>query len=88
MEMNDIQFRILDSIYFVEPFEKILEEVGEKENIVAAELKDLIRKGWVHVMEFQTDKGDFVKTFYYDTDNMRAFSYLASKEGLVHHNRR
>ena len=85
-EMNEIQFQILDSLYFVEPFDNILAEVKGTEPIVASELKSLIRLGWVQVMDFDTQLGDFKKTMFYDSDNMRAFSYLATKEGMLRHN--
>lgn len=84
--MNEIQFQILDSLYFVEPFDNILSEVKAPENVVASELKTLIRLGWVQVMDFDTQIGDYKKTMFYDSDNMRAFSYLATKEGMLRHN--
>ena len=82
-EITDIQFRILDSLYFVEPFEKIVEESGQSTYVVADELKTLISRGWVQVMEFDKESGDFVKTIFYDSDNMHDFHFLATKEGML-----
>ncbi len=86
--LSEIQFKILDSIYFVEPFLNIVEEVGESEYVVGAELKTMIHKGWIQVMEFDKAKGDFMRTLIYDGDNMKDFSFLATKEGLFQHNSR
>ena len=85
-ELNEVQFRILDAIYFVESLEHILEDVGEPEPVVRDELRTMIDRGWVHVMAFDEAKGDFIRTAIYDTDNMQEYSYLASKDGLLKHN--
>ena len=87
-EITDIQFRILDSLYFVEPFDKIVEESGESSYIVADDLKTMISRGWVQVMEFDKKTGDFAKTIFYDSDNMREFHFLATKDGMLRHNGR
>ena len=39
-------------------------------------------------MFFDENKQEFIKTFFYDSDNMRAYSYLATKDGLLAHNSR
>ncbi len=85
-ELNDIQWQILDSVYFVESFEHILEEVDAKAAIVADELKTMIARGWIQVMDFDGERGDFVKTIFYDSDNMHAYRYLATRQGLMKHN--
>ena len=84
--LTEIQFQILDSIYFVEPFARILEEVEASTAIVADELRTLIDKGWVQVMAFDVKENDYLRTLYYDTDHMEEFAYLATKEGLLKHN--
>mgnify|MGYP001347513760 CR=1 FL=1 len=86
MELTDLQFRILDSIYFVEPFEKIVEESGAPEKVVADELKTMISRRWVQVMKFDPNRNDFVTTLFYDGDNLKECSFLATKEGLLLHN--
>lgn len=85
-ELNDIQFSILDSLYFVEEFDTIVSESGAPEAIVADELKNLIHQQLVQVMRYDNDAGDYVKSVIYDTDDMRAYQYLATKEGLLRHN--
>ncbi len=84
--LNDIQFQILDAIYFVEPFANILEEVDANRPIIIDELRTMIDKGWVQVMIYEQAKGDFVKTSIFDTDHLEEYHFLATKDGLLKHN--
>lgn len=84
-KLNSIQYRILDRLYFTEPFENLLAEVSEPEPIVADELKTLIMKGYVQVMDYDQENGNWKKSLIYDTDNMRAFSYRATNGGIEQH---
>lgn len=88
MELNDTQFAILDALYFVEPFQHIVEEVGEPRAVVGAELKTLIDRRLVQVMEFDPHRQDYVKTPFLDGDKLDEYHYLATKEGLLAHNGR
>jgi len=85
-ELNDVQFDILDAIYFVEPLENILAEVDAPRAVVLDELRTMIDKGWVQVLRFDEDSGDYVRTAIYDSDQMGDFRYLATKDGLMKHN--
>jgi len=87
-ELDDIAFDILNCIYFVEPFDKILEEVNYPANIVADVLKSLIQRKLVVAMFWSEELQEYKRSFIYDADNMRAYSYLATKEGLMAHNSR
>ncbi|MDZ4668113.1 MAG: hypothetical protein SGJ00_09525 [bacterium] len=87
-EIDDIEFDILNCLYFVEPFEKILEEVPFSPSVVGDVLKTLISKKMVVAMKWDEEKQDYMRSFIYDTDNMHAYSYLATKEGLLAHNSR
>jgi hypothetical protein len=86
--LSDVEYDILNAIYFVEPFQNILEECDATEPVVADALKQLIHKKYVTPMLFDEEKQEYVRSFFYDSDNMRAYSYLATKEGLLAHNRR
>ncbi|MEM6263575.1 MAG: hypothetical protein AAGI38_13770 [Bacteroidota bacterium] len=85
-ELNEVQFQILDSVYFVEPFDNILQEVDHPMPVVRDELRTMIDKGWIQVMEFVEERGDYRRTPIFDTDNMQDYAYLATKEGLLRHN--
>jgi hypothetical protein len=87
-EIDDIEFDILNCLYFVEPFEKILEEVPFSPAVVGDVLKTLIHKKMVVAMKWDEEKQDYLRSFIYDSDNMHAYSYLATKEGLMAHNSR
>jgi hypothetical protein len=84
-ELNDVQFDILDAIYFVEPLANILEEVDAPRAVVLDELRTMIDRGWVQVLRFDEARGDYVRTAIYDSDQMGDFRYLATKDGLMKH---
>ena len=85
-EMNEVQFQILDAVYFVESFDNIFEEVGEPKPVLIDELRNLIDKGWLQVMEYSSAQSDYVRTAIFDTDNLDQYYFLATKEGLLKHN--
>jgi hypothetical protein len=37
-------------------------------------------------MKWDEKTKEFIRSFIYDSDNMRAYHYLATKEGLIAHN--
>jgi hypothetical protein len=86
--LTDVEFEILNVIYFVEPFDKIVEEVNIPENILADALKFLIDHKLAVAMRWDEHKHDYTRSFIYDTDNMRAYAYLVTKDGLLAHNSR
>ena len=83
--LNSIQFKILNSLYFEESFETLLEEVGESEPVVADELKTMIDKRLVKVLQYDESKGRYSDSFYYDADNLRDFYYRATNQGVSLH---
>jgi hypothetical protein len=85
-ELNDVQFRILDAVYFVEPLSHILEDVGGPASIVLDELRQMIDKGWIQVMEYDAARRDYVRTPFYDSDHLEEYHFLATKAGLLKHN--
>jgi hypothetical protein len=87
-KLSDIEYDILNAIYFVEPFETLRAECNAPANIIADVLKQLIDKKYVTPMQFDEVKQEYVRTFFYDSDNMNAYYYLATKEGLMIHNSR
>jgi len=88
MEMTDLQFRILDCLYFVEPFPRIVEEVSEPPAVVADELKTMIHRRWVQVFIFDEQKNDYFPSPTHDVDHFERYAFLATKEGLLRHNGR
>lgn len=88
MELTPLQYEILDKIYFVEPFKHIVDEVNAPANIIIDELKNLLVKRWVQVLQYDDTLKDYVKTEIYDADNMQDYFFLITKEGLLKHNGR
>ncbi len=84
--MNDIQWDIIDKLYFVEPYQTLLNEVAVPENILRNELKALIHKGWVQIMKFDENIQDYIPTPFLNTDDLQSCYFLATKEGLLNHN--
>jgi hypothetical protein len=87
-ELTDVEFDVLNAVYFIEPFDKILEEVHYPENIVSDSLKFLITRKYISAMKWDAKRKEHVRTFFYDSDNMRAYQYLITKDGLLAHNSR
>lgn len=87
-ELSDIAHDILNCLYFVEPFDRIVEECGIDRNIVADELKQLIARRLVSPMRYDEVEKEYIRSFIYDSDNMNHYSYLATKDGLMAHNGR
>jgi hypothetical protein len=85
-ELNDVQFRILDAVYFVEPFERIAEEAGAPLPVIVDEMRYLIDRGWIQVMQFDPERNDYVRTGIFDTDHLEQYHFLATKAGLLKHN--
>jgi hypothetical protein len=80
--LNDIQINILRALTFVEPFDTLVQEIAAPEPVIGAELKSLISKRLVQVMHNDPKTGTMKRSFYFDGDNMRAFSYVITSQGM------
>jgi hypothetical protein len=81
-ELNDIQVRILRALTFVEPFDTLVEEIPYPEPVIGAELKTLIAQRFVQPMQADKKTGAYQRSFVFDSDNMRAFLYIATSQGI------
>lgn len=88
MELNDAQFAVMDTLYFVEPFHAIVEESGLSAAVVKDELRNLIALRYVQVMAYDEKSKDYVRSTMYDADRMGDYFYLATREGLLKHSGR
>jgi hypothetical protein len=84
--MSDIEFEILDELYFVSSFEELLKNVSFGETELKEELQSLIKKGWVKGLDITSD--DVVSDLEKINKNIYQYNYLATKEGLLAHNSR
>lgn len=83
IELTEMQTQILRSLTFPEPFDTLLEEINGAKAVIGAELKFLIAKGLVVVVE-EDSQGRYKTSIYLDSDNMFAFKYQISSTGLEH----
>jgi hypothetical protein len=83
-ELTDIEYDILNAVYF----DNIVSECNAPVPIVADVIKQLIHKKYIAAMQWDEVKKEYVRSYIYDTDNMKSFFYLATKDGLIAHNSR
>lgn len=84
--MSDAEFDVMDELYFVQPFNYLIEELEMPAIDLKDVLKSLIEKGWVKCLynmndEVFEDKLDIENEF-------QDYYYLATKTGLLAHNGR
>ncbi|KYG78845.1 hypothetical protein [Roseivirga echinicomitans] len=84
--MTDMEFDVLDELYFVQPFDAILEEIELTEDELKKVLTELLNKGWV---KCYGDRQAEMPIAPKDLGNdLASYFYLATKEGLLVHNGR
>lgn len=84
--MTDLEFDILDELYFLVNFENLTSELGIEEKVLVNELINLVGKGWVKVYEGENELEVSELDFLHK--NYKNYNYLASKSGLLAHNSR
>ena len=83
--MNDLEFDVLDELYFVISYPDLAEACGLSDEELIATLQDLYQKGWIKVLNSVDEE---VKSSEMDlTADFAAYYYLATKNGLLAHNR-
>ncbi len=87
--MTDLEFDILDELYFVETFENLHKRLNLDKILLKDSLKQLLNIGWIKCFsenreEIFTDLTNFTG-FEQKFDK---YSYLATKAGLTAHNTR
>ncbi len=84
--MTEEEFDVLDELYFVQPFEFLLNELEMAEAELKSVLVGLIERGWVKCF-FSMQEEALSHELQMDT-KYREYFYLATKEGLMAHNGR
>ena len=82
--MTDIEFDIIDELYFLQPYEYLIRALKLKDGTLKDALYDLVSKGWVRCYSSPTEEVFFEKSSF-EKDYWN-YHYLASKEGLLAHN--
>ncbi len=81
--MDDAEYDLLDELYFVISYDELEANVDLSEEQILKTLTSLASKGWVRVYENsdkELDDFDLISNF-------KSYYYLASKQGLLAHNR-
>jgi hypothetical protein len=81
--MTDLEFDILDELYFVETFDNLLKKLHIEENILAKNLLNLLERGWIKC--FSLDKQEVLFEVEKFEENYGQYCYLATKAGLMAH---
>lgn len=84
--MTDLEFEIIDELYFVISFEELQKRLGLDETELKQRLNSLLDLGYIKCFsnvsdELPPEDLDF-------ENNYRNYHYLVSKEGLFAHNSR
>lgn len=82
MAVHQVEYDILGTLYFYEPFDKILEEVDASRNVIRDALKNLLAKKLVAAYHYDEVKRQFIQAALYDTDNLYEYYFSATKKGI------
>lgn len=81
--MTDLEYDILDELYFVISFDELMRQVAIEEADLRKGVFELFNKGWVRVFSDPDETLDYENL----TQELLSTSYLlASKAGLKAHN--
>ncbi|MDF9799816.1 uncharacterized protein YicC (UPF0701 family) [Catalinimonas alkaloidigena] len=84
--MTDIEFDVLDELYFVIGFNQLQQELDIGEDTLKETLRALLNKGWIKC--FLSVGGEAVQGEIDFDNKYKKYYYLASKTGLLAHNGR
>ncbi|WP_018345071.1 hypothetical protein [Cytophaga aurantiaca] len=82
--MTDLEFDLIDNLYFVQRFDALCKAMEMKEEELKKMLLQMFQKEWVKVMDMQTDEEILNAEVW--TKNYSDYFYLATKKGLFAHN--
>ncbi len=82
--MSDLEFDVLDELYFVVPFSHLQRELDIEEPVLKDTLLKLLAKGWIKCFLSASEEAVSEEI---DLENRYSkYFYLASKAGLLAHN--
>ncbi|GAB4335367.1 MAG: hypothetical protein OHK0038_12990 [Flammeovirgaceae bacterium] len=83
-DMSDIEYQVMDELYFLTSFHKLMENTELEEIQLKNCLENLIKKGWVRC--FEDTKGEYPIDEIDFNNKFTDYQYLATKKGLLAHN--
>ena len=84
--MSEAEFAVLDELYFVTPYQELQAQCGLPEGELPAVLWQLIEKGWVKCLVDPQEEIEVTQQVFEQRYNH--LYYLASKQGLLMHNKK
>lgn len=84
MEMNDLEFDVLDELYFIQSFQYLKNVLNIEDQILKGTLLDLLEKGWIKCFKNNQDEVFNPQAFF--EHEYQNYYYLATKPGLLAHN--
>ena len=81
--MTNIQFEIIDELYFVISFQELLAQLDLDIELLVDELHKLHQKGWIRIYD-GIDKE--LENHMLIDESFLKYRFLASKKGLSEHN--
>ncbi len=85
--MQQLEIDILGYLYFVEPFDKLAEEVSASKPELKDALRNLLGRHYVAAYTFNIQNNRFEQTAVYDTDNLEQYCFSATQKGITLHNK-
>jgi hypothetical protein len=83
--LTDLEFDLLDELYFVQPYQVIKEHLGWSDPVIQQTLKSLLDKNWIKC--FLSNSDEILSKELIDLENkFKNYYYLATKAGLLAHN--
>ena len=80
--MNDAEYRVLDRLFFPEPFGKLPEETGLPPKLVAAALRQLVHQRMVTAMTWDAGRSEWSPTKAYNADDLTGYAFQITHRGL------
>ena len=81
--MTDQEFELLDELYFVTSFQDLINILDWDSSELKVILESLLEQGWIKALK--SPDGDVIEEV--DVSELNAYYFLATKEGLMMHNR-
>ena len=88
MVLSELEYLILDELYFVSSYQEILNNVGCEGELFKVVITGLLEKGLAVQMTYNTDLKDFIKLDHADRNLLEHSHFVATRQGLIVHNSR
>ena len=87
-ELTDLEFRIIDELYFVTSFSDLTYALAEGQSSLTEGLRTLLEKELITQLVFEQELKDYRKLEKPDFDTLEHSYFVASRKGLLIHNSR